>query len=57
MEDLVNYLQSWWEEPFNPNGSVITWALFVLLIIVLIFIWSTVIGLIKPTAKAVAEAV
>lgn len=52
----MNFL-SFIKQPFDPNGSVLNWALFVGLILVLIWIWAGIVGYIKPIAETAAEAV
>lgn len=32
----------WLKRPFDPNGSVLNWALFVLLMLLLVGIWQTI---------------
>lgn len=34
--------KDWLNRPFDPNGSVLNWALFVLLILLTIGIWQTI---------------
>ena len=36
-----NFL-SFWRQPFNAQGGVVSWALFTGLILVIIFLWSRV---------------
>lgn len=42
--------REWWKRPFDPQGSVINWALFVLLILVLIGVWQSVLRYARPLA-------
>lgn len=57
MTDLATYLSAFWQKPFDPNGSVLNWALFVLLLLVLVWIWSSVLAYAKPVAEAAASAI
>lgn len=36
---------NWWTQPFDSQGSVWNWALFIGLILVLIIMWGRVIGM------------
>jgi len=40
--DFAATIQKWWAQPFNAQGSVLTWFLFLGLIIVIIIAWNTV---------------
>jgi hypothetical protein len=40
--DLLSSVQNWWKQPFNANGSVGTWFLFLGLVIVITFAWSMI---------------
>jgi len=51
---MFQSFKAWWDQPFNPQGSVWNWALFVLLIFVIIFAWSRVLRLIADTTRAIA---
>lgn len=55
--DVVKFLSDWYKKPFNSDGSVLNWALFVLLIIVLCGVWANILSYLRPIAKAAAEAV
>lgn len=47
-------LQQWWAKPFDTQGSVWNWALFVGLLLVLIILWSRVIGMFETIGEKVA---
>lgn len=44
--------KDWFARPFDPNGSVLNWALFVLLMILLVGIWQTVLFRIAKKVEA-----
>lgn len=46
--------RAWLNRPFNPEGNIWNWALFVLLVLILIGAWQTVIAKIRPAIAAVA---
>jgi hypothetical protein len=56
MSQFLTALQAWYKKPFDANGSVTTWLLFVGLVIVLALIWANVLSYIKPVATTAAEA-
>lgn len=41
-DGFANTIQKWWARPFNAQGSVTTWFLFLGLIIVIIAAWSQI---------------
>lgn len=41
--------KAWWNRPFDPNGSVVNWALFVLLMLLLVGVWQTILRYVKPS--------
>lgn len=41
---------NWWGQPFDSQGSVWNWALFIGLILVLIILWGRVIGMFEAVA-------
>lgn len=47
--------RNWFNRPFDPNGSVLNWALFVLLMLVLVSGWRTVLGYITRSASALPQ--
>jgi hypothetical protein len=53
---MISSLREWWAQPFDSNGGVVNWALFIGLILVLIFLWTRVIGMFESVGEAVAEA-
>lgn len=42
MDGFTQNVADWWAQPFNTQGSVINWFLFVGLLIVIIIAWNTV---------------
>lgn len=53
---MISSLREWWAQPFNSSGSVWNWALFIGLILVLIFLWTRIIGMFESVGEAVAES-
>ena len=51
---MISSFKNWWTQPFQSNGSVVNWALFIGLILVLILLWSRVIGMFEAVGEAVA---
>ena len=49
--------KAWWSQPFSSQGSVWNWALFIGLILVLVIMWSRVIGMFEDIGESVAESV
>lgn len=45
--------KTWWQQPFNSQGDVMNWALFIGLILVLILLWSRVIRMFEAVGEAV----
>jgi hypothetical protein len=43
--------KTWFSEPFDSQGSVWQWALFIGLVLVLILLWSRVIGMFEAAAE------
>ena len=43
MDNFANSVKQWWAQPFNAQGSVVNWFLFLGLLIVLSIAWRTVI--------------
>jgi len=39
---LTGTFASWWKQPFDSSGNVMTWVLFVGLLIIAAFLWQTV---------------
>jgi hypothetical protein len=50
---LSDQFKAWFARPFDPDGSVINWALFVLLILVLFGIWTKMLGYMTRALPAV----
>jgi hypothetical protein len=48
-------LSTWWSQPFDTNGNVWNWALFIGLILVLILLWSRVISMFMAMGEAVVD--
>lgn len=42
MQDILDRFDRWWKQPFNAQGSAMTWVLFVGLLIIAAFLWQTV---------------
>jgi hypothetical protein len=42
MGDFASLINRWWAKPFNPNGDVINWILFLGFVIVVTFAWTRV---------------
>lgn len=38
----MDAVTNWWSKPFNPQGSVLSWVLWVGVIIIAAFLWQTV---------------
>lgn len=53
----MNPILAYFQKPFDPNGSILQWALFVLLLLILVWIWTTILAYLKPIAETAAEAV
>jgi hypothetical protein len=51
---MLTSFKEWWMQPFNGSGSVLNWALFVGLILVLILMWTRIIGMFEEIGEAVA---
>lgn len=51
---MISSFKAFWTQPFQSNGSVTNWALFIGLILVLILLWSRVIGMFEAVGEAVA---
>lgn len=51
---MWNSLQAWWKQPFDSQGTVWNWALFIGLLLVLIILWSRVIGMFEAIGEKVA---
>lgn len=51
---MLTSFKAWWASPFDSSGSVWNWALFIGLILVLILLWSRVIGMFEEIGEAVA---
>ena len=47
---MLDSFKAWWAKPFDSSGSVWNWALFTLLVMVLIIGWARVIGLLEVIA-------
>ena len=41
-KSLTDTFTSWWKQPFNAEGSAMTWILFVGLLIIAAFLWQTI---------------
>ena len=57
MQAFISAIQQWFKKPFDPNGSVLAWGLFVLLLIILCIIWANVISYFGKAAKTTMEIV
>ena len=44
MNAVWQYLEKWWQRPFDPNGDAVNWLLFVGLLLVAAFAWSRVLA-------------
>lgn len=42
MDEITDRLKKWWNLPFNEQGDVFDWFLFVGLIIVMTFFWHRI---------------
>ena len=51
---MLSSFKNWWSQPFSGSGSVLNWTLFVGLILVLIILWTRVIGALEAAGEAVA---
>lgn len=51
---MVSSFKAWWNQPFNSQGSVWNWALFIFLLMVLVILWARVIGMFEAVGEAVA---
>ena len=51
---MLTSFRQWWTQPFDSNGSVMNWALFIGLILVLILMWSRIIGMFEDIGESVA---
>lgn len=40
--NFADTIQKWWKQPFNVQGSVTTWFLFLGLIIVIVIAWNQI---------------
>lgn len=54
---MVSSFRAWWNQPFQSAGSVWNWALFIGLLLVLILLWSRVIGMFEAVGENVGEAI
>lgn len=52
-ENMISSFKAWWNQPFTSSGSVWNWALFIGLILVLIILWSRVIGMFEAVGESV----
>jgi hypothetical protein len=50
---MLTTLKNFWAQPFDSSGSVVNWALFIGLILVLILLWSRVIVMFEDIGEAV----
>ena len=58
MNAIVTFFSKWWNKPFDPNGNVLNWALFVFLILLLCGIWASALAPIANKAvRAATESV
>lgn len=55
MNDFLSRIEKWWAQPFNPQGDVISWALFLGLLIVIAFAWTHVLKIISPSIETTGE--
>lgn len=55
MDNFVSAVQAWIAKPFDPEGDVWNWGLFVLLILIACLVWWNVLSYLKPAARAVTE--
>jgi hypothetical protein len=52
---MFSSLKTWWSKPFDTQGSVWNWAMFIGLILVLIILWSRVIRMFVVMGEAVTD--
>ena len=50
---MLNSFSAWFAQPFDSQGSVWRWALFIGLLLVLIIAWTRILNLIADTTAAV----
>ena len=50
---LAEQFRKWFARPFDPEGSVINWALFILLLILLFAMWGKMLGYMTRALPAV----
>jgi hypothetical protein len=51
---MLTSFKQWWTQPFQSSGSVVNWALFIGLILVLILMWTRIIAMFEEMGEAVA---
>lgn len=42
LDDFDAMVRKWWAQPFNAQGSVLQWFLFLGLLIIIIIAWNTI---------------
>lgn len=50
MQNFSAMIRQWWAQPFNAQGSVVNWFLFLGLIIIIIIAWNTILKFIIAEA-------
>lgn len=51
---MFSSFKTWWKQPFTSQGSVLNWALFIGLILVIVILWSRVIRMFVAAGDAIA---
>lgn len=44
MSTIFSSIQGWIKQPFNSQGDLVSWALFVGLMLILVFMWTRVLS-------------
>lgn len=39
---FIQEITNWWKQPFNSKGSVLNWAGFVLLLMIIVWMWNVI---------------
>jgi hypothetical protein len=42
MDSISDTIKNWWATPFQPNGDAISWALFLVFVVTVAFLWNRV---------------
>lgn len=50
---MITSFKEWWAKPFDSQGDVLNWFLFIGLILVLILLWGRVIRMFEVMGEAV----